>query len=430
MSAKVTIVGGGISGLAAAHKLLEGDLEVTILEGSDQLGGLGSSFRYQDLWVDKFYHCIMSTDDHLLNLIEKVGLADELYWKKTGMGFIVSGVHYPFNTPIDLLRFRAITLLDRIRLGVFSLLFRQLGKGVNLDNISTETFLVEYFGQEIWKRVFGPLFRSKFGDQAGDLPALYLWQRLGRERNVSKRGYLRCGLKGFLDTIQISIQERGGTVRLNTPVTAIRNSTSQMEVTLHNGEVLRADWVISTVPMPIFHSLTKGSSLEGKYKDSGSAVQGVVNAIFFLSRPLEGYYWIPVVDSKATFDGIVEMSALINQAQFGGRYVVYLVKYCDRNSEFFQKDDEDIISKWSNELLGLYQHLPLRRQEILDVKVSKAPFVEPTYPLGYLAKKPDLQVDKSHLILATTAQVYPHITSWNSSVRLAYQAVDYLSAKL
>jgi protoporphyrinogen oxidase len=431
MSARIIVVGGGISGLVAALELLEGDsLEVTLLEGSDQLGGLGASFQYEDLWIDKFYHCIMSTDDYLLNLIEEVGLADELYWKETGMGFIASGVHYPFNTPRDLLKFRAITLFDRFRLGLFSLLFRQLGKGEDLDNVRTETFLARYFGKEIWKRVLGPLFRSKFGDHAGDLPALYLWQRLGRERNVAKRGYLRCGLKGLIDAIQISIQERGGTVRLNTPVKVIRDSESQMEVILQNGEALYADWVISTVPMPLFKLLTKGSSLEGKYKDPGSAVQGVVNALFFLSRPLEGYYWIPVVDSNTTFDGIVEMSALINQVQFGGHYVVYLVKYCDRNSEFFQKDDEHIIRKWTHELLELYQHLPLRKQEIQDVKIFKAPFVEPVYPLGYMAKKPDFQVDGSRLILANTAQVYPNITCFNSSASLAQQAVNYLRAKL
>jgi protoporphyrinogen oxidase len=359
-----------------------------------------------------------------------VGLADELYWKKTGMGFIVSGVHYPFNTPADLLRFRAVSLYDRIRMGLISLLFRQLGKGKDLDNITTETFLTKYFGGEIWKRVLAPLFRSKFGDHAGDLPALYLWQRLGRERNVAKRGYLRCGLKGLIDAIQTSIQDRGGTVRLNTPLKAIRNSENQMELILQNGEKLYADWVISTVPMPIFKLLTKGSSLEGKYKNSGSAVQGVVNAIFFLSRPLDGYYWIPVVDTNTTFDGIVEMSALINPVQFAGRYVVYLVKYCDRNSEFFLKDDEHIIRKWTHELLDLYQHLPLRKQEILDVKIFKAPFVEPVYPLGYMAKKPDFEVDDSHLILATPAQVYPNTTCLNSSVCLAQQAVNYLRAKL
>jgi protoporphyrinogen oxidase len=199
MSTKVIIVGGGISGLAAAHQLLEEGLRVTLLEGSDQLGGLCTSFQYEDRWIDKFYHCIMSTDEYLLNLIGKVGLADELYWKQTGMGFIVSGVHYPFNTPTDLLKFRAISLYDRVRMGLISLLLRQLGKGKDLDNITTEAFLTKYFGGEIWKRVLAPLFRSKFGDHAGDLPALYVWQRLGRERNIAKRGYLRCGLKGLID---------------------------------------------------------------------------------------------------------------------------------------------------------------------------------------------------------------------------------------
>jgi hypothetical protein len=51
--------------------------------------------------------------------------------------------------------------------------------------------------------------------------------------------------------------------------------------------------------------------------------------------------------------------------------------------------------------------------------VFRAPFVEPVYPLGYLAQRPPVEVPGTPLLLATTAHVYPHVTSWNSSVRLA-----------
>jgi hypothetical protein len=43
--------------------------------------------------------------------------------------------------------------------------------------------------------------------------------------------------------------------------------------------------------------------------------------------------------------------------------------------------------------------------------------------------QPEVDVDSSHLLLATTAQVYPEITAWNSSVRLANRVVRRLGER-
>jgi hypothetical protein len=57
------------------------------------------------------------------------------------------------------------------------------------------------------------------------------------------------------------------------------------------------------------------------------------------------------------------------------------------------------------------------------VRVFKAPFVEPVYPLGYLDRRPAVVVPGTSVLLATTAHVYPAVTSWNSSVGLANRVV-------
>ena len=424
---KVMIIGGGITGLAAAHRLLEKGYHVTVLEASSQLGGLGSYFPYRDLWIDKFYHCTMPTDSYLHHLMDKVGLNDQLYWKPTTMGFIVNGRRYAFNTPADLLRFDPLSTFERIKLGAVSLLLRKLGEGKDLDNTPTQEWLTQLFGVNIWESFWGPLFRSKFGPHAGKLPALYLWQRLGREKNVSTRGYLKCGYKGLIDALHKSIESMGGNVYLNSPVARLRESENGIALCLQSGAMISADWIISTVPLPLLRQMTLGSSFEKQYKDPELPYQGVVNALFFLSRPLEGHYWTPVVNSHTDFDGVVEMSALVDKNQYGNRNLVYLMKYCDRKSELFSTSEEEIIKRWKNQLLTLYRDLPLTENDILDARVFKAPFVEPVYPLGYSTIKPPFQIGNSRLILATTTQVYPNITSWNSSVRLAYQAVDHLT---
>ena len=45
MQKKITIIGGGITGLSAAYLAAKDGWEVTVLEGSAQLGGLMSTFQ-------------------------------------------------------------------------------------------------------------------------------------------------------------------------------------------------------------------------------------------------------------------------------------------------------------------------------------------------------------------------------------------------
>ena len=425
MDSEVIVIGGGVGGLSVAYYLVRLGVPVILLEQGDRLGGLATYFRCGDHYIDRFYHCIMPTDASLLRLIHGVGLEGQLYWKPTRMGFIFDGIRYPFNSPLDLLRFRPISLMQRLRFGVVSLLLRRLGGKKRLDNIRTDEWLRQLYGEVVWERVWKPLFSMKFGTEAGSLPARYLWQRLGRERNVSNRGYLRCGLKGLMDALELHIRNSGGIIRKCAPAQTIREADRGMQVRLQSGEVLKGNWVISTVPLPVLRKFTQGSSLQGKFKDQKLPYCGVINTLLFLSRPLEGLYWTPIVNSDTEFDGIIEMSALVDTTQYGGLHLAYLVKYCGWDSELFRENEEAIAQRWCLEFMKLYRDLPIRPNDIVKKHVFKAPFVEPVYPLGYGSRKPDFQVGNAHLLLATSAQIYPQITSMNSTARLAKEAVAY-----
>ena len=424
---RVVVIGGGIAGLAAAHRLGGGGADVVLVESSAQLGGLGTFFRSEDDWVERFYHCVMPTDDALLQLLDELGLGDQVQWRRTTMGMAVGGTRYPFNTALDLLRFRPLPFLDRVRLGAVSLLLRRPGKGEDLDDVRTEDWLRGLYGDRIWERVWEPLFRSKFGPAVGDVPALYLWQRLGRESNVAVRGYPRGGYRSIIDSLRAAIESTGGEVRTSAPVAGLRQRGDEVHVELAGGEVLSADWVISTAPLPLLRQLTADApELAEALPDVRLQYQGVVNAVFFLRRPLDDRYWMPVIGSGTEFDGVVEMSSLTGPETYGGRHLAYTMKYTDRTSDLFLDDDEAIAARWTDQLLELFRDLPLRREDVLEVSVFKAPFVEPAYPLGYGRMKPAIAVGDTRLLLATTSQVYPRVTAWNSSVALSNEVVDHL----
>ncbi|WP_158892230.1 NAD(P)/FAD-dependent oxidoreductase [Amycolatopsis anabasis] len=424
----VAILGGGISGLAAAHRLTRAGIPVTLLEASDQLGGLGTFFPYRHRWIERFYHCVLPTDEHLLPLLGELGLRDGISWRSTRMGMIADGTRYPFNSPVDLLRFKALTPFQRIRFGAVSVLLRRLGRGKDLDRLRTEDWLRGLYGDVIWDRVFRPMFGSKFGPSFGDVPALYLWQRLGREKNVVTRGYPAGGYKSIIDALRTSIEAGGGTVRTGTPVRSLRDRGETMELTLPGGETMEADHVLSTVPLPLLRTLAQGRLAE-RLPDPGLAYQGVVNALCFLRRPLDGHYWAPVLDAGAEFDGVIEMSALTGPETYGGRHLAYLMRYTGRDSALYAEDERDIAARWRARFLRLYADLPLTEDDIEEIRVFKAPFVEPVYPLGYLDRRPPVEVPGTRLLLATTAHIYPDVTSWNSSVGLAKRVTELLLAR-
>lgn len=407
----VVVIGGGICGLSVAHRLAGAGTAVTLLEATDQLGGLGTFFPWHDRWVERFYHCVMPTDDDLLALLEELGLRDDVGWERTSMGMVVDGRHYPFNSALNLLRFTALSLADRVRFGAVSVLLRRLGKGRDLDNLRTEDWLRGLYGDKVWRDLFGPLFGSKFGEAFGDVPALYLWQRLGRERNVAVRGYPRGGYKTIIDALRDSIESNGGVVRTSAPVRVLRALGTRAQVELAGGETIEADRVVSTLPLPSLRRVAD-ADLAPLLPEVNLRYQGVVNALFVLRQPLSGHYWTPVLRSGTDFDGVVEMTQLTGPVD--GRHLVYTMRYTDRESPLFQEDEHSIGARWTEQLRSLHPSL-----DVEEVHVFRAPFVEPVYPTGYLAQQPPVEIAGTPLLLATTAHVYPSVTSWNSSVGLA-----------
>lgn len=415
----VVVIGGGISGLTAAYRLSRAAVPVRLVESADRLGGLGMGGEIGGVEIERFYHCVMPTDEHLLPLLDDLGLGDTIHWQQTTMGMNVDGRRFAFNSAVDLLRFTPLRLSHRIRFGAVSLLLRRLGRGKDLDNTRTEDWLRGVYGDTVWQRLLKPLFGAKFGDAFGEVPARYLYQRLGRESNVATRGYPAGTYAAIVDRLRAAIESVGGRIDLGVSVREVSTEGHCVTVRLATGEEIAAQSVVSTVPIPLLRTLAD-EPLRAQLPQVRLDYQGVVNAVFLLDRPLDGHYWAPVINCGTDFDGVVEMSALTGTERYGGRSLVYVMHYCGRDSALFAEPDADIARRWSAQLRALY---PDRLGTIEDVRIFKAPFVEPIPTLGYHARMPAVRVGTTNVFLATTAQIYPDVTSWNSSVGLAERVV-------
>jgi protoporphyrinogen oxidase len=93
------------------------------------------------------------------------------------------------------------------------------------------------------------------------------------------------------------------------------------------------------------------------------------------------------------------------------------MNYVHRSDPLFKRDPEALSAEYVTALLDLFPQLS--REDVHAAFVFKAPYVEPLYTPGYLKRQPPAELVNGRVYLATTTQVYPNVTSWNSSTGLA-----------
>lgn len=425
----IAVVGGGIGGLVAAYWLAKAGARVTVYEASDQLGGLGTFFQYRNVFLERFYHCMLPSDRHLLGVLREVGLEDQIYWKETSFGFMSDGRLYGLNTPIELLRFSPLSLVDRIRVGLTGL-WGSICSSKGLDDVTCVEWLSRLSGQRAFEIFWKPMLQAKFGDRYHEVPALWFWTRFNREKGGGKsecKGYIHGGYRRIIDTLVDSIKAHGGTVKLQAPVEKL-DLTKDGQLTVHVAQDAPEvfDRAVVTAPIFFLRKALASGKLAGiaEQIDTKIDMQGVVNAVFMLRRGFTKHYWIATIDEEIPFQGIVESTTLLEKTDTAGVHLVYLMNYLHRTEPRFHQSDAEILEAYVEGLKRLFPDL--RDEDVIDRFVFRAPFVEPLYTTGYQQRKPPTVLIPGKLYLATTTQVYPEVTSWNGTVGLMRKVIDEL----
>lgn len=429
---RIAVIGGGIAGLATAWRLTVAGRRVTLFEAGDSLGGLGATFDHDGHPIERFYHCMLPTDRHLLGLLGEIGLGDSPQWRETTFGILGSDRHqrlrlHRLNTPLDLLRFNALSPVERLRVG-FTGAWGSVRSARGLDDISCETWLTGLSGRRAFERFWLPMLQAKFGDHYRDVPALWFWTRFNREKGakVERKGYPRGGYRCIADRLSQQLVTRGADIRMRTPVERLALATDG-RVVVQSGQVPNQtaeaddlfDQAVYAGPHAMLSRIVDCQSLGVTPADLGAGIdmQGVVNAVLLLRRGLTPHYWVATVDPEVPFQGIVETTTLVDREFTGGAHLVYLMQYLHRDDPRFVTDEATILDRFWHGLKALFPDLS--DDDRLASHVFRSPFVEPIYQLGYQRLKPRVCLVPGRVYLATTAQIYPQVTSWNGSCGLA-----------
>ena len=74
------MIGAGAAGLAAGYDLSNAGHRVTVFESAPFIGGQASTIEVGGGRLERGYHHLFTNDHAIIELIEEIGLSDELKW--------------------------------------------------------------------------------------------------------------------------------------------------------------------------------------------------------------------------------------------------------------------------------------------------------------------------------------------------------------
>lgn len=422
--AHIAVVGGGVLGLTLALRLADQGHRITVLEAGPATGGLAAAERIGDYTWDRFYHVILLSDLHLRGLLGELGLDDDITWRATGTSFYTGGTMVPFSSTVDFLRFPPLSLFDKARLAATILYASRLRDPAPLERIPATEWLRRLSGPRTYDRIWLPLLKAKLGENHRAASAAFIWATIARmyaaRRSGMKRelfGYVEGGYGRVLEALNRHVTGRGVTVRCGSPAYEVRQAGDGVVVRGPRGEEAY-DQAVLTVPAGRIADMVPGLTGEEQARLRAITYQGIACAAMLLRRPLGTSYITNITEPGIPFTAVIEMTALVDPATFGGQSLVYLPRYLSQDSAFWDRSDDEIRETF---LAGVARMYPdFRRTDVQAFRVARARDVLALPTLHYSETLlPPTRTSVPGVFVVNSAQIASGTLNLNETVSLA-----------
>jgi protoporphyrinogen oxidase len=432
-SEQIAVVGGGILGMTLALRLAQQGRDVTLFEGADHLGGLADAWQLEDVTWDRHYHVTLLSDLRLRGLLQELGLENDMQWVETKTGFYTDGKLYSVSNTIEFLKFPALKLLDKLRLG-FSISYASKVKNWRrLETLTAADWLQKLAGKKAFAKIWLPLLRSKLGDNYTKASASFIWAIVARmyaaRRTGLKKemfGYLPGGYGRMLARFSEYLVEQGVTIKTGHRVEKVRSErpgSQGVSLSFTNGHQQTFDQTILTLPSAIAVQVCPDLSDWERERHQAIEYQGIVCASLLLKQPLASFYVTNITDTWVPFTGVIEMTTLVDRREFGGRALVYLPKYVPVDDPIFEMTDDQVQERFVSALVQMYPQFD--RSQVLAFKVSRVKQVFAITNLNYSQNLPPMQTSVPGLHIINSAQICNGTLNVNEGIILAEQAVHH-----
>lgn len=433
--AHVAVIGAGFTGLAAAWELTGRGVAVTLLESDDEAGGLAGSFPVGGTRLEKFYHHWFTSDTHVTRLVRELGREDQVLHRPTRTGMYFAQQRFRLSSPLDVLRFTPLRPADRVRLGLLALRARRVRDWRTLEETSAEEWLIRLGGREVYRVVWAPLLQGKFGVHAGEISAVWFWNKLklrggSRDRSGAEvLAYYRGGFAALAEELSKRIVAGGGAIRLSSPVTGLRTLDGAVTGLETAAGLVEADAVIATPALPIVADLLAPHA-PADYIAALRRLRYLANicVVLELDRGLSDTYWLNVNDPGFPFVGVIEHTNFEPPSSYDGRHIAYLSRYLPETDRLYGLPDDEVIAFCLHHLRRMFP--ALAPEWVLRAHVWRARYAQPIVERGYGRLIPPMTTPLRGLYLSTMAQVYPEDRGTNYAIREGRNAAKAVADSL
>jgi protoporphyrinogen oxidase len=452
---RIAVLGAGVCGLTAAHRLARAGHAVDVYERWPGLGGQAATMDVGDGHrLERYYHHLFTSDTHIAALFEELGMPDAIEWRPSSVAFFARGTLHPFVTPLDLLRFDPLSAPARVRMGVAALaLQRFAGDPAPYERITARDWIRRRMGRQAWEEVWGPLLRGKFGERADEIAMVWLWSKLRLRRSVKgedvrqeRLGYPRDSWEPLFAALARSVEASGGRVLTDHPAARIARSGAGFTVQAgapesfrrgHDPRAFEADGeeaydrVLATVPNDVFERVLDpelAAEVGEPYLARARRIEYFAALCLLLEtdRAFSPYYWTNVADRALPFVGVIEHTNFVEPARYGGRRFLYVANYLPHGHELLDLDADALLARYEPGLRAI--NPAFSRAWVRRAWRFAEPAAQPIVTVGYGDRIPPLRTPAAGLVLANTTQVYPEDRGTNYAVRLGDQAARALTS--
>jgi protoporphyrinogen oxidase len=426
---RVGIIGAGAAGLAAAYELVKQGHYAAVYERVPFLGGQASTFDVGGARLERGYHHWFTSDADIVDLTIEIGLGDRIRWIDSTVGTLVDGRIYDFVTPMDLLKFTAMSLPDRIRLGLTTLYLQRQRDYRKYEDVTADEWLRRYVGKSGYDVFWGPMMRGKFGEEHyREVGMAWVWGKIqtrvksrGKSMIREKLGYPMGSFGEVFDVLAERVCEMGGDVHTSAAVERVEIDGGRargLHVALDgvDSELEEFDAVLATTPSYIFPSLVPSLPDDYLARLTDVNYMAAVLIVLVLDRPLSGVYWLNVSDRSIPFVAVIEHTNLIEPEHYGGKYIVYLSNYLTTDNPLYRMDHDELLKEYLPHLRKINPNFAISWiEESYHHRVGAA---QPIIGTHYSERIPSHRTPFDGLYLANTTQIYPEDRGTNYSVRM------------
>ena len=427
----VVIAGAGPAGLTAALELLRHtNLDVTIFEMSDEIGGISKTVNYKGNRIDIGGHRFFSKSSKIMNWWKEIlpisrdpKTNDEVLLVRTRVSrilFLGKFFSYPLSLTLSTLRNLGLFRLIKITISyIKSLVFK-----IKPEN-SLEDFFINRFGKELYSTFFRDYTEKVWGVPCDKISSKWGAQRIKglsiitaivhtikkpfiRKMNVEQKNietslieyflYPKFGPGQLWEKVASIILDHGGKIIHKHQVTGVNVNSKQVSSILHKNlltnkiEEIPCDYFISTMPVKDLIRAFKGDVVPNNVSSIAAGLKYrdfITVGLLLKQMKIKNQTKIPTVNNLIPDNWlyIQEPHVKLGRIQIFNNWSPFLVKnqdnvwigleyFCNEGDVLWSKSDKEMIDLGIEELEKINL---IEADKVLDSTVIKTLKAYPAY---------------------------------------------------